>query len=203
MSIALRAVSGALWSISTSVGARVIGLVGTLLLTRFLSEAQFGEVAVAQVVVLTVSIFTGLGLGQYIVAHPKAARANIFHASALYTAIGLVTLLAAVALRDPLGVWLGAPGMREFLPGLAVSVALERLAFMPERVLVREMRFRVVSIERSSASSPTRRARWALPRRAGAACRWSWAAWRAAYCARPSACGWCRAATGPRCIPSA
>jgi PST family polysaccharide transporter len=149
VSIAVRAVSGALWSISTSVGARVIGLVGTLVLTRFLSEAQFGEVAVAQVVVLTVSMFTGLGLGQYIVAHPKAARATIFHASALYIGIGLVTLLAAVALRVPLGAWLGAPGMREFLPGLAVSVALERLAFMPERVLVREMRFRVVSIERS------------------------------------------------------
>lgn len=149
MSIAVKAVSGALWSISTSVGARIIGLVGTLVLTRFLSEAQFGEVSVAQVVVLTVSMFTGLGMGQYIVAHPKASRAHVFHASALYIGIGLVTLAAAVLLRDPLGRWLGTPGMGEFLPGLAISVALERLAFMPERVLVREMRFRVVSIERS------------------------------------------------------
>jgi len=44
-------VRGAIWTISSGIGARVIGLVGTLAVTRFIAPADYGEVTVAVVVV--------------------------------------------------------------------------------------------------------------------------------------------------------
>src|SRR5207253_1002410 len=43
-----------------------------------------------------------------------------------------------------------APTMARFIPGLALSTLLDRLSYMPERILVRDMRFRVVSLARTA-----------------------------------------------------
>ena len=53
MSVGKRAASGALWSVASSVGARVIGLIGTLYMTRLLDPDVVGEVAAAMVLAQT------------------------------------------------------------------------------------------------------------------------------------------------------
>src|SRR4030095_10261541 len=101
VSLQVKAVRGAIWTITSSVGTRLVGLVGTLVLTRFISPETFGEVSVAQVAVLTASFLTSFGLGQYVVAHPKAGRAAVFHATLLYQLAGLVALVLVVVLGAP------------------------------------------------------------------------------------------------------
>ncbi|HVY47093.1 MAG TPA: oligosaccharide flippase family protein [Minicystis sp.] len=148
MAIPKKAVLGALWSISTGFGARAVTLAATLLITRFLSPEVYGEVSLASVIVLTAHTASSFGLGQYVVAK-QTPRGVTAQATWLYVAIGLVAFGLIVLVREPLSAFFGTPGSAQYLPWLAVAAALDRVAFMPERVMYRDMRFRTASIARS------------------------------------------------------
>lgn len=150
-SVALRAVRGAAWTIGTGVGSRAIGLVGTLLLTYFIARDELGEVSDAAVAVVLANQFSTCGFGQYYISRPSAGRAVAWHATLAHLSLGAAALGAVLALGHPLGAWMKAPALERFLPGLVLSGLLERAAYMPERVLAREMRFRVVGVCRSAA----------------------------------------------------
>src|SRR5262249_8884706 len=45
------------------------------------------------------------------------------------------------------------PRLVEYLPGLALAMAMDRVAFIPERILARELRFRRLSIGRAAAEA--------------------------------------------------
>src|SRR5262249_17297203 len=88
------------------------------------------------------------GLGQYVVAK-RAPREVVFQATVLYVVFGVVAFAFVVATRNELSAAFGAPGAAAYVPILAASAMVDRVSFMPERVLVRDMRFRIVSISRS------------------------------------------------------
>lgn len=146
-----KAAHSAAWTIVTSLGSRVVGLVGTLLLTRFLAPAEVGEVSAASVIVITLDMFLTFGVGMYLVANPKAGRDVAFHATVIHVGTGLIAAVAAVALCRPLAPVFDAPGLAQFVPGLALAALIGRVAFMPERVLVRQMRFRRIGMSRALA----------------------------------------------------
>ncbi len=147
--LARRATLGAVWTISTSVGARAVGLAGTLLLTKFIAPDVYGEVSLAAVIIQTAHAVSSCGLSQYLVSKPHEGRAAAFHATFYFMLLGVIALGVAVALRDPLGVLIGAPGMGRYLPGLALAGLLERVGTVQDRILVRDMRFREVGLLRS------------------------------------------------------
>jgi len=148
--VAKRAIRGAAWTIATSVGSRALGLVGTLAIVRYLRPDEFGEVSAASVVTLSANQISTLGTGMYVIAYPKAGRDKIFHATAWHIASGALALLAVVLLRGPLGPMFDTPLMGRFVPGLALSVLLDRIGYVPERVLVRDLRFGQVSLARTA-----------------------------------------------------
>lgn len=150
MSLVRDSVRGALWTISSGMGSRAIGLVGTLVITHFIAPAEYGEVMVAAVLGMTANQFSIIGWGQYLVAHPGAPRSTAFHVTAFHVGLGVVALGVLLLLGRRLGLWFDAPGMARYLPGLALSVLLDRFAFVPERVLVREMRFGRLSVARTA-----------------------------------------------------
>jgi lipopolysaccharide exporter len=104
---------------------------------------------VAAVLVMTANQFSTAGLGQYIVANPSAGRAVAFHATVFHVLLGVLALAALLLIGHKLGPALDAPKVMAFLPGLALSALLDRLSFMPERILVRDLEFGVVSAGRS------------------------------------------------------
>jgi lipopolysaccharide exporter len=142
-------VSGAIWTISTSIGARVIGLVGTLALTRFLAPDVYGEVSLAAVVIQTAQMASTCGLSQYIVSKPQAGQEGAFHATFYFMALGLLAIGGVTLLGGPIGALVDAPGLAAFLPGLAVAGIIDRVATVQDRIQVRDMRFRAVGINRS------------------------------------------------------
>jgi lipopolysaccharide exporter len=150
VSLARRAVRGAAWTILSSVIGRFVGVVGTLVLTHLLAPAVVGEVSVATVLVLSANQFSSLGFGQYVVANPKLSPGQVFQIFVFHTGFGLLGLVVVLALAGPLAPHLGAPGMGVYLPGLALSVVLNRVSIIPERVLVREMHFTMVGVARTA-----------------------------------------------------
>ena len=135
------------------MGSRAVGLVGTLVITRFVAPAEYGGVTVAAVLAMTANQLSSLGLGQYLVARPDAPRSVAFHVTSLHVSFGVV----ALAVLSLCGGWLGAlfdaPGMAGYLPGLVLAALLDRVAFVPERMLVRNLRFRRLSLARMPSVS--------------------------------------------------
>ncbi len=133
-----------MWNVSTGIGSRLLGIVGTMLLTWFLTPDAVGTVGVATVVVLTASQLTTIRFGHYLIAErpdPEAA----FAATVYHNAMGLVAIAFVIALAEPLASLANAPTGARFIPGLAVAVLLERVAYVPSALLVRDMRFRALA----------------------------------------------------------
>ncbi|RMH38129.1 MAG: oligosaccharyltransferase [Deltaproteobacteria bacterium] len=148
MSLAVRAARGAIWNIGTSVGTRLIGVVGTLVLARLLDPDTIGEVLVATALVLTAKQLSHIGFGQYVIAN-KPDRDGVFHATALM--LGTIALAFAVLwwLRAPLSAAFGAPDAARYVPALVVGAFLQRVGYTVSRVLARDLRFRAVAIGNS------------------------------------------------------
>ncbi|AUX39799.1 hypothetical protein SOCE26_011940 [Sorangium cellulosum] len=149
--LARKAVLGAVWTIATGLGSRVLGLIGTLVLTRFIAPDVYGEVSAASVVVMTAHSMSSLGIGQYIASRPELDRQMVFNATVYFMAAGVAALSAVYLLREPIAVHLvGAPRMLEFMPWLIVAMFIDRLWYIPDRLLIREMRFRSVSLRNTA-----------------------------------------------------
>lgn len=150
MSLANKAIRGAVWTISSGIGSRALGLVGTLVITRFMSPHAYGEVSVASVLVLTAQQLSTLGIGQYVIAVPNAQRDISFHATLYHLVSGVIALALLWAFGSLLGPMMDAPGAGQFLPGLILAAAFDRVLYVPERLLVRDMRFAALSLARSA-----------------------------------------------------
>lgn len=148
-SLAKRAVLGAIWTITTSIGSRVVGLVGTLLITRFLSPDICGEFSLAAVIVMTANMLSNCGLSQYIVAKPNEGREASFHATFYFLLLGIAALGVTVVFQRPIADFMHAPGVIMYIPGLSIAMLFERIATVQDRILVRDMRFQSVGLQRS------------------------------------------------------
>lgn len=148
-SLRQRTVRGAAWTLPTSIGSRAIGLLGTLLLARYLAPGEYGAVMAASIAATTASSVTTFGVGIYLVANAEISRADTFHASCWFLVTGMAAIVATLMLSGPLERWSGAPGLAAFLPVLLLATLLERIVYIPERILVRSLRFGWLSLARA------------------------------------------------------
>jgi PST family polysaccharide transporter len=144
MSLAHKAARGALWTIVSSMGGRAVGVLGTLVMTRFLHPHQIGEVADATVLAMTANWISIWGFGQYAVVKGRGAEAAevTWHATVAYVGLGAIALGLMALLGGRLAASFGAPGAAAYVPGMALALFIQRLGVVPERVLTRQLRFR-------------------------------------------------------------
>jgi lipopolysaccharide exporter len=144
MSLADKAARGALWTVISSMGGRGIGVLGTLVMTRFLAPDQIGEVSDATIIVMTANWLTIWGFGQYAVVRGRGRDAAevTFHATVAYLVLGVISLGLVALFGGRLTPFFDAPRAAAYVPGMALAIFLRRLTAMPERVLTRQMKFR-------------------------------------------------------------
>ena len=130
-------------------GARVLGIVGTLAITRYLNPEQYGEVSLAALIMVIANLMTNGGLSQYIASRPNAGRDVMFHATFYFLVIGAIGTGLTVLFGEQLGAALHAPSIVKYLPGLALASMLDRVAMIQDRIQLRSMRFRSVGVQRS------------------------------------------------------
>ena len=149
-SLTARTVRGAAWTLSTSLGTRVIGLVGTLLLARYLVPDEYGEVTAAMIVTLTAFTVTSLGVGNYLLSNPGLGRVEVFHATCWFVSTGVVALAAVWAASSAIGPYFDASNLPRYMPIFVAAALCDRIEFVPERMLIRKLRFRWLSLARAA-----------------------------------------------------
>lgn len=147
-SVAAHAATGVAWNFVTGLSLKALGLGGTLILTRFLAPAEFGDITAAVVVVDTATKFANYNLGTYVVTRRTDAsvtfQALVYHTGAMATALLMVTLF-----RHPIADALGTPGISRYIPWFALSMLLLQISRVPEATLYRALRFRTLALTRA------------------------------------------------------
>ena len=143
---AKKTVRGAVWTVGSSLAARVIGVVGTLIITRYLDPEIIGEVTAASIVVVTANLFSNFGLGNYAIARYQDGPDVTFVSTVVYMALGVLALGAALLWSADFGQTVNAPTMGQYVPGLVLSTFIRRIGHMPDKVLARQMRFGPIGI---------------------------------------------------------
>ncbi|HEX2878972.1 MAG TPA: oligosaccharide flippase family protein, partial [Polyangiaceae bacterium] len=151
MSLVRSTMRGALWTTSAGFASRAVGLLATLVVTRFVSPGEYGQVTVAAVLTMTVNQLSTIGWGQYLVSKPDAPPSAAFHVATFHVCLGGLVFLLLILGGGRMGNWLDAPTLMHYLPGLVFSSFLDRVTFVPERILVRDLRFRRLSMTRMTA----------------------------------------------------
>ncbi len=129
--------------------SKVLGLLGTLLVVRYVAPDDYGEALVTAIVVGTASTFSSLGIGQFVIVRAGGRPDLTFHATVFQMVLGLLAAGIVVLFQEPLGAWANAPAMGRYVPALVLSMLLDRVWLVPERMLMRDMRFRRVAMARS------------------------------------------------------
>jgi PST family polysaccharide transporter len=135
-----------MWNIGASVGARVVGLVGTLYMTRLLAPDVIGEVSAAAILAQSANWLSHWGFNQYMVTRAHDDDVRTYHVAVLNTAFAVIGLALVAFTGSLFGPLLGSPNLASYLPGLALSVLIRRLGGVADKILVRDLRFREVAI---------------------------------------------------------
>ncbi len=137
------------WTLAGSVGSRIVALAGTLILTHFIAPGVDGEVGIAVVLMQTLAQLSNFAFGNYLLARKDSNRELNFHATLYHFVLGLLAAGALMLLRHPVARFYDAPRVAHYVPGFALTLILERIGYVPERLLIHEMRFRSVALTRS------------------------------------------------------
>ncbi len=146
MTIGRQAAAGATWAIGLGLASRIVGLVGTIVITHHLSPSVMGEVTAAAVLAFTANWMTAWGFNQYVIVRGHEGQEAVYHATVLHLAFGLAGLLVVLLVGGRLDDFLNAPNLGAYLPGMVVAVAIKRLTSIPNKLLMRKMRFRTIAI---------------------------------------------------------
>ncbi|MBK8251904.1 MAG: oligosaccharide flippase family protein [Polyangiaceae bacterium] len=147
--IAAKAFRGLFWMASTGLGSRIVSLVSTLLLTRFVVPEEYGEVQNTFVVIWMIDLICQLGFPMYIAGRADISKKHIDHAIFYYHLVGFFGLGLCLVIAKPLGPMFGAPHMHLYMPGFVVAHLFQRIGTIPDRLLVRQLRFRASSVIRA------------------------------------------------------
>lgn len=148
MSLAESTARGAVWTIVTSVGGRFIGVLGTMAMTRFLAPSVVGDVAVATIVVMIVGWLATWGFGPYVVVKGRGPDAPevIWHATVGYFVLGVIAFVPIAIWGHHVTPWFKSIDGGQYVPGMALVFFAKRITAIPERILVRDMRFRALGL---------------------------------------------------------
>ena len=144
MSIARTAAHGVAWNMLFGISSRMLTLVGTLVLTRFIAPHDYGAVLAASISTTTLGVFSSFGFGQYLIAR-KASPPVAFQAAQIHFMLGVVAMAVLVTFRGPMGDLLDTPEMGPYVTWYALAHLIDRARYVPERLLMRDLRFRAIA----------------------------------------------------------
>jgi PST family polysaccharide transporter len=146
VSVGKLAARGAIWNVGASTGTRVIGLIGTLFMTRLLRPDVIGEVSSALVIGQTANWVTSWGFNQYMIVHGAKGDEETYHVAVVNLVLGFIGLCAIAGTGALFAPVFHAPHLTAYLPGLTLSILIRRVGAVPDKVLARELRFRELAI---------------------------------------------------------
>lgn len=146
-----RATRGALWTVLGLGGTQALRLTGNLILTRLLFEEAFGLMALMQVILEGLSLFSNIGVGPSIIQHHREDAAFLNTAFTMQCGRGLVLFALGFALSWPMALFYEQPEIGYLLPVVSVTAILSGMNSTRMFTLTRGLAFgRIQVVELAS-----------------------------------------------------
>jgi O-antigen/teichoic acid export membrane protein len=143
---------GAAWNLLQNLISRVLGLVVVAILSRLLDKNAFGGVALALAITSLAELLINGGYGEFITQTAKLDDEHLDTAF-WFNAIGGGVLAGAIAASaGPLATAFGDADAAPVIQWTALSLAVRALGVVPAGLLVRELKFRTLSLRSVVAS---------------------------------------------------
>lgn len=143
---------GLVWVSTGAVGARLLTLVGSVLLARLLAPQDFGLLNMALIAINALQIVLDLGLAQALIAQREEveqAASTIFYTICAFSlSLALVLVLSAPSIAGILH----QPAVAPILQVLALSIVIGSLATVPVALLQKAQRWRAQALVESLPS---------------------------------------------------
>ena len=123
--LAAKASSGAVWTMVGYGGHHVIRLASNLILTRLLFAADFGLMALVNVFVMGLHLFSDMGFGPAIVQNEREDADFVNTIWTILVIRGVVLALIAVALAGPYAAFYGQPQLAWLIRVASVSLVID------------------------------------------------------------------------------
>jgi teichuronic acid exporter len=147
MALNKKIISGSIWSLISGSGYQLSGLIVFVILSRLLSPSDFGTAALAIVFVELTNTLVRYGLVQVIIRNIKTDTNNVENNVFMTTLIlGIVTSLLFLIMAPYLESIFDAPGLAISLQILSIIPIMQALSTLPEALLRKDFRFKVLAI---------------------------------------------------------
>jgi O-antigen/teichoic acid export membrane protein len=139
-------VKNLLWDLSGKLGAQVVSLVISLVLTRLLSPEEFGVMGIAMVFIFVSWAFMDMGFSRALVQKLEITSQQYSSVFFLNLLIGIVLCTLFFLLAGPISVFYKHAGLESLLRVLSIVFVLNAMAIVPGAVLSRGMKFKFISV---------------------------------------------------------
>lgn len=139
-------VSGIGWQTASTIVQGAVQTVLLIVFARFLSRADFGIIAVANILLTFLQLFVAAGAGPGLVQKQTINDAAVAAACWLSAVIGLMLSLSAMALSDVFSAFMHADSAGPILRVLSINLLVTSLAGVPQALLQRNFDFRYLSL---------------------------------------------------------
>lgn len=141
--LAQLAVGGVLWQATSYLAGKLVVLVATVVLARLLAPREFGLVGLALVFIGYADVMSDLGVAQALIYYPRTRR-RTDAALAVATLSAGVLMAVFVAAAPSIAGFFGRADLVPLLRVLSLTLLLGATGSVPEKLLIRELRFRRV-----------------------------------------------------------
>ncbi|MFV2053314.1 lipopolysaccharide biosynthesis protein [Aliiroseovarius sp. YM-037] len=146
------AVIGVLWSslhtLLPTISSAVVFVIGAY----FLSPSDFGLIGLATALVSVAIAFSPLAFGEALIQRELMTKDHADSVFWLTVGFGLIAMQPFVFGGSLIATWMEEPALAFLLPVLALRIPLELSAAVPNALIVRSMRFKLLALRTSVAS---------------------------------------------------
>ncbi|MBM9605763.1 oligosaccharide flippase family protein [Desulfopila inferna] len=153
-SLRKHAIHGSFWTLVNFAFSRLLRLGGNLILTRMLFPEAFGVMALVNVVIHSLEMFSDLGIGAALIRDPRGEDPRFFNTAWTIAVLrGLLLWLVSVAICFPAAHLFEIPSLVQFIPVAALSAVLTGLTSPAVYILRRRVELRPLMIWELSSQS--------------------------------------------------
>lgn len=134
------------WSASTKWASQIVVWGSTVLVARILAPEDYGVVTVAGVYMGVLTLMTEFGINSGVIALREQTEHELAQLNTVAVLVSLVGFAIACALAGVAGSFFGSPQLPAVLIAMSTSFVISAFQSVPNALLQRELRFRLLSI---------------------------------------------------------
>ena len=146
------AIVGVLWSSLQTLIPTVSSAVVFFVSAMFLSPADFGLVGLASSIVVSVVAFSPLAFGEALIQRQTLLKSHADSVFWLTTGFGVLAFIPFVFGADLISKLIGDPAIAIILPVLALRIPLDLASAVPNAMIVRSMKFKLIAMRTAVAT---------------------------------------------------